>query len=369
MKIAFVHHNLEVGHGTNTLVWQYAEGLGKKDHVVDIYTLVGEDHHLGADSLFDVRVTKLPFGNGRLNTSIFAPLYKPFWQVREELESYDVVISMIYPSCLLPVWPEKLKHPKVIHIEWSTPDGVWSNLGERLYSKLAIAMQGITCIRADEVLVPGDFVKKWVLDYYGIDAKQMYLDGIDFHQFDISKVTNRYNTKNILYVGRVVPYKNLEDLINAVALIKDATLTIVGNNTAFPSYTKKLYKLCHKLGLESGRVRFAGVVPDAELTSYYAACQVYCSPSRWEGFLKSFAYAYAKPMVSYDLTSARDIIQDGITGKVVKNPDPAELAYELSELLNQPNYCKSLGENGYQWAKENLDIDKIVDNLEALIKC
>ncbi len=369
MKIAFVHHSYQLGNGTDSLVYQYTKKLWEKGHKVTIYTLRSEgfgfSESLGKDGadVSSLVVTKLPFGNGRLNTSVFAPLYGQFWKIRKELQEYDAVISMLYPSCLLPVWPSKI-NTRVVHIEWGTPEGVWTTLGENLYAKIAKVGQGIACLRADKVLVPGSFVKGWVKENYGVEAKQIYLDGIDFPTF--KEEDNRYNTGNILYVGRVVPYKNLESLIRAVANIKGASLTIVGNYKVFPKYTSKLLKLQKELDV---RMTLAGVISD--LAPYYLNCQIYCSPSKWEGFLKSDAYAYKKPMVAFDYTSSKDIIQPDITGRIVTNVGGIgygkTLEIILGNLVKNEKECQKLGENGYKWAKETLDINKIVDNLEKEI--
>jgi len=366
MKIAFVHHSLQVSNGTDSLVYQYANKLSEKGHEVVVYTLKASGTNFGGPN-FGIHRTKLPFGNGRLNTSVFAPIYRQFWKVRKELQGYDAVISMIYPSCLLPVWPEKL-NTKTIHIEWGTPEGVWSNTGERLYSKIAKVSQGIACMRADKVLVPGPFIKNWVKENYSIEAKQIYLDGIDFGQ--VGEEEPRYDTRNILYIGRVAPYKNLEALIGAIVNIKEkvdnrVTLTIAGS-LVFSSYVEKLRKLLDKLDTHwMDYIEFKGIVLSSKLPILYSYCQIYCSPSKWEGFLKSDAYAYKKPMVAFDLTSGRDIIQDGKTGLLCNTGTLLEEVLPI--LLEDESLCRQFGEDGYKWAKEHLDMDKIVDNLEGEI--
>jgi glycosyltransferase involved in cell wall biosynthesis len=86
----------------------------------------------------------------------------------------------------------------------------------------------------------------------------------------------------LLALGHVEPRKNLELVLRALALDRALPpLAIAG--LAKGDEIERLGSLAEELGL-SGRVRFLGAVPDAELPHLYAGCAAVVLPSRLEGF-------------------------------------------------------------------------------------
>lgn len=92
---------------------------------------------------------------------------------------------------------------------------------------------------------------------------------------------------NLLFVGRVVPNKKIEDLIETFAyyrlLQKDAKLYLVGASDVLPSYFNFLKKMICAFKLED-RIVFTGKVPLKALTAYYKGAQAFLCLSEHEGF-------------------------------------------------------------------------------------
>ncbi len=120
----------------------------------------------------------------------------------------------------------------------------------------------------------------------------------------------RTNTVNILFLGRMVPNKRIEDLIAFFAYYHNrvnaaSRLWVVGSSW-LSDYNRKLLKLVQRNGL-LGKVSFpggAGGVTDKELVSYFRSAQIFMTMSEHEGFcvplvesmyhsLPIFAYAEA----------------------------------------------------------------------------
>jgi len=92
---------------------------------------------------------------------------------------------------------------------------------------------------------------------------------------------------NILFVGRCVPNKRLEDLIDAfacyrTAVNKHARLIHVGSYAGSEPYYHLLRSQALELGLVD--VHFAGAVPQAHLNAYYACASLFLCMSEHEGF-------------------------------------------------------------------------------------
>jgi glycosyltransferase involved in cell wall biosynthesis len=90
----------------------------------------------------------------------------------------------------------------------------------------------------------------------------------------------------LLAVGRVVPHKRIEDIIEVVALLVqqgyDAHLDIVGSSQN-PEYKGILNQVIERHCLRS-QVHMHGMVSDADLAGYYEAADVLVVASMHEGF-------------------------------------------------------------------------------------
>lgn len=98
--------------------------------------------------------------------------------------------------------------------------------------------------------------------------------------FFIKKKTNTNNSViNLLFVGRLVPYKGADMLIDAIHNLSDdlrnkIKLTIVGDG----SEKVKLENQVKNLGLEKV-VSFTGWIKQEETVEYYKQADIFCFPS------------------------------------------------------------------------------------------
>jgi glycosyltransferase involved in cell wall biosynthesis len=83
----------------------------------------------------------------------------------------------------------------------------------------------------------------------------------------------------LLFVGRLVEKKGVDDLLRALRLARDrgrdATLTVVGNGPM----RAQLERLAAELGLQA-HARFLGAVPQAELPALYRRAAAFVAPFR-----------------------------------------------------------------------------------------
>lgn len=92
---------------------------------------------------------------------------------------------------------------------------------------------------------------------------------------------------NILFVGRIVPNKCVEDLILAFWWINKvidprSRLILVGSERSCPPYFAMLKMLADRLELDN--VCFEGFLNEAELAACYCCADVFVNPSRHEGY-------------------------------------------------------------------------------------
>lgn len=150
-------------------------------------------------------------------------------------------------------------------------------------------------------------------------------------------------TRTIVYAGQLYAWKGVDVLLRAMALLPEATLTVLGGAAATGALDADLAR-CRALAAElgiNGRVTFAGFVPHAEVRDRLAGAGVAIVPlpdrlmSRYfTSPLKVFDYmAAGVPIVASDLPALRDVLQDGDNALLVPPGDPAALATAMRRLL------------------------------------
>ncbi len=368
MKIAFVNHSFILGSGIDTVIYELARNLAD-EHEVTLFTFYNE---YDTETLnFEVKEISIPFKENRVSRSVLSPIYfHKVAEIRKELANYDVVNTHLYPANIIPLIPTKMKKPYHIITEWSEP-GINPNyeLTQKLYKRLIKKMNDYAANKADAVLAPCDFVKKWIKKEYDVDAELMYLDGVNFDIFDMKKSYKTLESLNnnypvILYVGRIDPYKNIHILIESFEILKkqfkDAKLVIVGKKH-FSDYSQRIENLVKEKNLEND-VIFTGVVSWDDLPRYFASSDIYATCTSWEGFLRAEAFAMGKPMVAFDVGANSDTIKNGQNGILVYKQIPEVFAEALIKLAADDDLRKKMGENGYEWAKKNLDFKAIAKN-------
>ena len=111
---------------------------------------------------------------------------------------------------------------------------------------------------------------------------------------------------NILFVGRIVPNKRIEDHIRLAEIYKryvDAyyRFIFVGRYDGLPRYYAQIRALLEQYEMLSDRFWFTGPVPDEDLAAFYRWADAYVSLSEHEGFCVPLVEAMAAdvPIVAY----------------------------------------------------------------------
>jgi rhamnosyl/mannosyltransferase len=170
----------------------------------------------------------------------------------------------------------------------------------------------------------------------------------------------------MLFVGRLVYYKGLSVLIEAIDGC-GGSLVIVGEGPL----EGELRSLVDRKGL-GGRVLFAGRVDDADLPALYQACDVFVLPSiaKTEAFgvVQIEAMAAGKPVVSTDLpTGVPWVNKDGESGLIVEPGDPASLRQALRRLLEDDAFRQRLGLGAQRRAELMFSRERMVAAFQRLI--
>jgi glycosyltransferase involved in cell wall biosynthesis len=155
-------------------------------------------------------------------------------------------------------------------------------------------------------------------------------------------------TPTVLFVGRITPNKAQHDLIEALAVLREAIptarLRLVGTSTT-DTYRRAIDKLVSSLGLESD-VDFVGAISDSQLIDEYHAADVFCSLSDHEGFGMPLieAAAHRLPVVAYAAGAVADTV--GNAGIMLRTKPPELVATALERVLTDSKTRDRLVEAG-----------------------
>lgn len=172
---------------------------------------------------------------------------------------------------------------------------------------------------------------------------------------------------NVLYVGRLVPFKGQAILLEAIAALRargiDARLTLIGEGPAREGAERR----AAEFGL-GGEARFAGAVGQDEIRSHYAAADVFCLPSFAEGVpvVLMEAMAMEVPVVTSRIMGISELVDDGEQGLLVRPGRADELAAALERLARDPALRERLGRGGRAKVSAEFDVRESGRRLAAI---
>lgn len=139
----------------------------------------------------------------------------------------------------------------------------------------------------------------------------------------------------IVFLGNLIPRKNLLTLLRAVAQLSEAgwRLSIIGNLTVDAAHTRAVRRYIQRAGL-SDNVTLRGALSEADLAAELARGQVLAVPSEYEGFGIMYleGMSFGLPALASTAGAAHEIITPGENGFLVAPADVNGLAAHLRAL-------------------------------------
>jgi glycosyltransferase involved in cell wall biosynthesis len=206
----------------------------------------------------------------------------------------------------------------------------------------------------------------------GVDTRRVAIvrNGLDEAPGD-SLIGRRSVTPRVVVLSRLVPHKQIEDALDAVAVLRtrvpDLHLDVVGGGW----WHDRLVEHAQRLGIADA-VTFHGHVDEGTKHAVVQRCWVHLLPSRKEGWGLAVVEAaqHGVPTIGYRSSGGLvDSVVDGVTGLLVDDRD--DMVDRLEGLLSDRVLREELGAKAearsreFSWPQSAAAMQAVLDTVHA----
>ena len=225
---------------------------------------------------------------------------------------------------------------------------------------------------SSEVIVNSNYMKNEVQRLFGLpyDKINVIPNGVNLQLFsnvnidyDFRRQYAMDNEKIILYVGRLVYEKGIQNLIAAMPKVldryHDSKLIICGRGGMIDDLREQV----KYLGIDN-KVYFAGYCDSKKMQKMYKCADVAVFPSTYEpfGIVAIESMLSGTPTIVSDVGGLNEIVEHGVTGMKSYAGNANSIADSVLALLFDPKLCANISQNAIKKVKENYNWAKITDN-------
>jgi len=173
-------------------------------------------------------------------------------------------------------------------------------------------------------------------------------EGINLRKYR-PDLNNKFKEPTFIYVGRLVKYKGVQDLLRAFKIVvkkyPKARLYIVGRGP----FMSALKKLADELSI-TDNVIFTGFISEEEKIKLLQRAHVLVMPSWQEGWATPVieANACGTPAIASDAKGVKETISEGVNGLIFRCRDYKELAEKMMKI----DELIKLSRSAYEFAKK-----------------
>ncbi len=219
-----------------------------------------------------------------------------------------------------------------------------------------------------KVIVCSRYMKSELQNIFQLPGNKIQVvpNGVDTNSFKIVDSgfdRRKYaadREKIVFFVGRLVPEKGLEVLLDAVPKIlhycPEAKFIIAGTG---PS-EEYLKQKAHMINLGS-KVYFTGYIDDNIRNGLYKNAHVAVFPSTYEpfGIVALEGMAAKTPVVVTDTGGFKEVVDHGVDGLKAYPGNPNSLADNIIHLLKSPEFAREIKERAYEKVEKYFSWSKI----------
>ena len=346
-----------VRHGAEVHVLSVVEGQVRSDRIVD-----GVHVHRAPFSVPRGvgRVTRLPQSCRRLSGAVAV--------AREHHR-----LGLSFDVCESPEWGAEalvlslLRLPLVVRLH-SSAEQVFRYFDKVGRDRRLLIRMERTLIRRADVVTGTAAQTSTVGPSLGLDPGRVRT--ITYPVAPVEPLPPADGPPRVVYLGRFEKRKAPEVVVQAVpALLErvpDARVALVGIDGAGGGYLDMLRAMIAELGVGDAVEiveRWGREVVEDELRRA-TVCAV---PSPWEsfGYVAAEAATLGRPVVGSNIPALAELIDDGVTGRLVEPNNPQQMAEALADVLSSPDGGREMGAAAARTVAARCDVDAIAEQTLA----
>ena len=214
-------------------------------------------------------------------------------------------------------------------------------------SAMALKQEAAVLSLAAHIIVTSDETKRTLVAELGQDEARITVapPGLDYADAPGRPVKSE---PEILTVASLTPRKGHEELVMALSRLKHLSWTArwIGPVDRDEQHFEAVKAAIIEAGLTS-RIRIEGALSGDGLSRAYEEADIFCLPSRYEGYGMVFAEAMmrALPIIACNAGAVAELVPPR-AGLLTPAGDPAALADALQEVLEDPPFRAMMGDAG-----------------------
>lgn len=274
------------------------------------------------------------------------------------VEECDVLDLNTYASALAGKLVSRLKRkPSVVTVH-DLFTGQWSSEHSLVVSMLGSTSERLIGLVNSEgpFITVSESTKRKMIHYLGLDEKSILVipNGVDFEGIRKIARDTRRDSNRIVYVGRLIGYKKVEQVLELVLRLRRLGLDVRADIVGDGPEGVPLESLALKMGVTDS-VRFWGFLKRYEdVARIVSSGTVFVNPSIFEGFGLTLleAMAAGTPVVAYDLEAYREYARTGVNCLLAARYDFERFLENVKSLILDFDIARGVSEAGIETAKE-----------------
>lgn len=185
------------------------------------------------------------------------------------------------------------------------------------------------------------------------------------------KRENKNGIVNLLFLSNLIASKGVFVLLNALHILDgksiDFTCTFIGGEGDIT--TEFFNSKVNELGL-TNKVKYLGRQYGDEKNDYFINADIFVFPTFYHnetfGLVNLEAMQFSLPIISTFEGGIPDVVEDGVTGFLVKQNNIEELVEKIEILIHDADLRNTMGEKGRKRFKEYFKISIFENNLNII---